>query len=562
MKACQQKITQEVQDEMRKQKCNHRVLAPILGSQDAKAVVVAGATGAWVGCNGVYNQIGKGVYKNVTCGDVINEMRRGTEKIPHSGDVIELCENGKTWRLRCADASLNVMSCAAQGEEPPSGRFAFAEGAFLADARLTERCVRVLVTSQIPIFNMPPAGLLVPMAPSAQVQDLLDAVAADLLVHTANAPGCMQLRHADKDLDCNLSLNDPRQGVHFPLARRYSDSNIEVSLSMEVLSESMRDAIASYMNQGYAVIQAGLPEPIMVIDEELRNTTKAVDGHPKMFTVNYDKGHYADSIRKGLVKITALTNTTVEDLMESECVKLRTAGGQDINITQLADKAGQELRDCFPLYGQYLPTAPGRRIKAPPNVREQIEALMNELSGSRRYSVSAVLINRNDLLWQKYAKFKDGLAESIQKGRRIARAAAVRTAALNSACFDRLDGELNEFRLFHGTVIENAASIVGESFKLHHASQGAFGPGVYFADHPDKSDSYARSGGGLSAMLLSRVVLGNVRAVQRTGDHKSSVVEAGSAVDSVLGTCFTRPEYIIYREEQCYPEYVILYRRL
>merc|ERR1719362_1242209 len=126
----------------------------------------------WAGCNGVYNDISKqkGTYKNVVCGDVINRMRMGKALTPQSGDVIELCENGTQWRLRCVDASLDVLCCAAQSGEPPSGTFVSADGACSLAVRLTEPCVRVLVTSEKPIFNMPPAGLLVPMAKSAPVQ--------------------------------------------------------------------------------------------------------------------------------------------------------------------------------------------------------------------------------------------------------------------------------------------------------------------------------------------------------------------------------------------------------
>merc|ERR1719330_1169469 len=176
---------------------------------------------------------------------------------------------------------------------------------------------------------------------------------------------------------------------------------------------------------------------------------------------------------------------------------------------------------------------------------------MNAGSTNGYFMVQAVLINKNENLWQRYLECRASLHDVERPPR---------TAAAQSILGD-IHSERNERALFHGTSMDNAAAISGEGFKLALAGKGAFGQGIYFADSPFKSDSYARDSGGVRAMLLCRVACGNLMDVTRTGQFGLDDLAPNSRFHAVKGNCFSHPEFIIYKEEQCYPEYIILYTR-
>jgi len=91
---------------------------------------------------------------------------------------------------------------------------------------------------------------------------------------------------------------------------------------------------------------------------------------------------------------------------------------------------------------------------------------------------------------------------------------------------------------------------------------GRYGRGAYFAEDPGKSDTYAKPGKGLYhdtyAMLLCRCVLGSQRHTTRYNEQ----IVPEPAYDSTLAEPDgeTR-EFIVYRDEQVYPEYAIVYER-
>ncbi|XP_041989095.1 poly [ADP-ribose] polymerase tankyrase [Aricia agestis] len=135
-------------------------------------------------------------------------------------------------------------------------------------------------------------------------------------------------------------------------------------------------------------------------------------------------------------------------------------------------------------------------------------------------------------------------------------------------------GAPNERLLFHGSPFINA--IVQKGFDERHAYIGGmFGAGIYFAEHSSKSNQYVYGFGGGSGcpahkdrscylchrqMLLCRVTLG--RAFQLASAMKMAHAPPGH--HSVAGTpthgglCY--PEYVVYRGEQAYPEYLITYQ--
>ncbi|XP_047542178.1 poly [ADP-ribose] polymerase tankyrase [Vanessa atalanta] len=135
-------------------------------------------------------------------------------------------------------------------------------------------------------------------------------------------------------------------------------------------------------------------------------------------------------------------------------------------------------------------------------------------------------------------------------------------------------GAHNERMLFHGSPFINA--IVQKGFDERHAYIGGmFGAGIYFAEHSSKSNQYVYGFGGGSGcpahkdrscylchrqMLLCRVTLG--RAFQLLSAMKMAHAPPGhhsvAGAPSNGGLCY--PEYVVYRGEQAYPEYLITYQ--
>ncbi|KAF4518998.1 hypothetical protein B566_EDAN009761, partial [Ephemera danica] len=139
---------------------------------------------------------------------------------------------------------------------------------------------------------------------------------------------------------------------------------------------------------------------------------------------------------------------------------------------------------------------------------------------------------------------------------------------------EETDDMPNVTMLFHGS--PKSHEIVKRGFDERHASkEGMYGAGVYFAQHSSKSNQYAF---GLNAgcgphrtvdcqhctrlMMLCRVVLGNVY----TCGSAQSFAHAPPGHHSVEGSTsagnLRYPEYIVYRGEQAFPEYLITYKIL
>ena len=139
--------------------------------------------------------------------------------------------------------------------------------------------------------------------------------------------------------------------------------------------------------------------------------------------------------------------------------------------------------------------------------------------------------------------------------------------------FESLNEEVNEVYLFHGTSMEAAKSISKTGFKIELAGKAAgtaFGKGAYFAERSTKSDEYtvAETVNGEShyAMLLCRVCLGEIyRIIDFDLSAERHVLESGGRYHSLLGdreasSSQSYREFIVYEEDQVYPEYVIIYK--
>lgn len=186
---------------------------------------------------------------------------------------------------------------------------------------------------------------------------------------------------------------------------------------------------------------------------------------------------------------------------------------------------------------------------------------------------------QNSELWRKYVAHRHGL-----KSKRPHRCTPLSTfggqvvTGLNLAPFmrDSLQPRVNEVYLWHGTSPDGAVGISTVGFQLKYSGSKAdcmYGPGAYFAECSSKSDEYATDAKdglykGLRCLLLCRVVLGEVLHLTAGGSGAHDLVRAAmeSAIyDSVLGdreaSVGTYREFVVYQENQVYPEYVLLYQR-
>ncbi|CAL1535018.1 unnamed protein product [Lymnaea stagnalis] len=148
--------------------------------------------------------------------------------------------------------------------------------------------------------------------------------------------------------------------------------------------------------------------------------------------------------------------------------------------------------------------------------------------------------------------------------------------------------DINEHYLLHGTKVERIPALVRHGLDPKHSSPDAmFGKGIYAAESSTKADQYAdtedkrRPHKYRNKMILSRMLLGNVFLCNE--NHKSVANRYGPKLsgppcmkcledrcrcaqsekfDSVMGDRHLRfREFVVYKKEQIYPEYVITYKR-
>ncbi|XP_055716585.1 poly [ADP-ribose] polymerase tankyrase [Phlebotomus papatasi] len=189
-------------------------------------------------------------------------------------------------------------------------------------------------------------------------------------------------------------------------------------------------------------------------------------------------------------------------------------------------------------------------------VEEEMQATIREhrdngQSGGyfNRYNIIRIQKVQNRKLWERYAHRRQEIAEENS----------------HQAC---------ERMLFHGSPFINA--IVQKGFDERHAYIGGmFGAGIYFAEHSSKSNQYVYGiGGGIGCpahkdkscyvcprqLLLCRVALGKsflqfsaMKMAHAPPGHHSVIGRPSAG-----GLHF--PEYVVYRGEQAYPEYLVTYQ--
>lgn len=196
-----------------------------------------------------------------------------------------------------------------------------------------------------------------------------------------------------------------------------------------------------------------------------------------------------------------------------------------------------------------------------------------------RFNVIQVQQNHNLRLWSNYVRAREAIRadvgdEDLQ---------TVMTAKVQEhdrelfSCLGEVDASVNEFLLFHGSKPSAVESICRSKFmvKMAGANAGAlYGPGIYFGENSSKSDEYAsdESSGiyqGLFAVLLCRVTCGRMYYTDEIRPDPANLDAACGGprpqYHSVMGdrekARGTYREFVVYNNDQAYPEYAIIYKR-
>ena len=267
---------------------------------------------------------------------------------------------------------------------------------------------------------------------------------------------------------------------------------------------------------------------------------------------------------------------------------------------RLAAEAAKLHRYSAPAYWQTsgLNTfAPSRLIDVTAEMKASIEWLMQKTAqpqyhgrgrnsggalGFRKFRVARVQRIENHRLFVDYARARENISAT--------KLATPVTPAVETAVFKPPSGArlnvpgANEHYMFHGTKVETAPIISQRGMDERICSlDGIFGAGIYFAENSSKADEYVPVG-PKQCMFLCRVALGKAHEALRSlekirrppcvrghidWNHGHSPCNHDRC-DSVIAPSqkqnpqAVRPwfrEFIVYRGDQCYPEYLIEYVR-
>lgn len=175
------------------------------------------------------------------------------------------------------------------------------------------------------------------------------------------------------------------------------------------------------------------------------------------------------------------------------------------------------------------------------------------------YTIMKIQRIQNKWIWQKYAQYKNMMAEKNGK-----------------------DG-VNEKELFHGTRTNDPGLIYDseEGFDMRYSAQGLWGQANYFAESAKYSNSYAHmSAAGLKQMFLVKVLTGDSASIPQDrnlrmppdkkppsgsmfgslfGVNAKEVQLGKMKYDSVCGVTGGNTVYMTYDNLKAYPAYLITY---
>lgn len=224
-------------------------------------------------------------------------------------------------------------------------------------------------------------------------------------------------------------------------------------------------------------------------------------------------------------------------------------------------------------------------------------ASRNRVRVPHGYLLVSAYRNQNQDLWTKYTIARTAIAEDCARPCKDPHETRG-VACSGTLVTDELDKANNEWHLFHGTSPQRCKSICSTNFRLALAGSGAtwkdagketgmplYGFGIYLAERITKADEYSsplppeteqtppvipRDGDGeVFTTLLCRVMGGRTNLITTNEievDKLRKDVFEGS-YNSVFGdreVSLGKPfrEVVVYDKDQCYPEFLLVYRRV
>lgn len=229
-----------------------------------------------------------------------------------------------------------------------------------------------------------------------------------------------------------------------------------------------------------------------------------------------------------------------------------------INLTALIQSPADELKEL-----QHLFHASFRRAITKNRKDSEVPSSL---------MICSVKRIQNALNWLDYRRRQTKVRTELEALRNAGRELNTKVVDLKTRghFVDLEDEETNTVLLFHGTSFQAADAIAKEDFHISRSgsNRGAlFGKGIYLAESCTKADEYGKEGPDhLRCMLACRVTLGNVLYCDDVSPDVAKLERACmGAYHSVLGdrekVHGTFREFIVYDEDQVYPEFVITYTR-
>ncbi|VDI54719.1 poly [ADP-ribose] polymerase 10/14/15 [Mytilus galloprovincialis] len=182
-----------------------------------------------------------------------------------------------------------------------------------------------------------------------------------------------------------------------------------------------------------------------------------------------------------------------------------------------------------------------------------------------------------------YRRLADGKTctalEKVYAGGNKISSGPIKTAHRSMTADLDLASYANEHWFFHGTSDQYVDNIINKGLDDRlGGDKGMFGRGIYAAESSTKADQYADESSSKRQnkdrkMLLTRLLLGNMYVTKEAKQFKTPPCADCLKTDCTKGhhTLFDSVvadgkwlfrEFIVYRSEQCYPEYLITYDRV
>ena len=118
---------------------------------------------------------------------------------------------------------------------------------------------------------------------------------------------------------------------------------------------------------------------------------------------------------------------------------------------------------------------------------------------------------------------------------------------------------------FHGTGDNNPRDIYAgqRGLDIMRSNDGAYGKGIYLAKNASVSHGYKHTTSGFCQMLVMKTLLGEVDTSSTGGPVPTKQVQGGiiQTFDSIQGVLGSEI-YVVFRNDQTYPAYLITYRKM